>query len=77
MGQYGGYYNQYPGSSSFYSGYGGGGSYNRPGYSNYYPSSGGTSYGGYFWNSGQKQNINKYTVFLSSLLSLFIYLIIA
>jgi len=94
MGQYGSYYNQYPGSSSFYGGYGSGGYgggygsggygggygsggyYNRPGSSNYYPSGGGGNYyGGYFWNAGQKQNINMFTVFLSSLLTLVICLI--
>jgi len=97
-GQYSPYYNQYPGSSSFY-----GSSYNRPGgsySSNYYPSGGyggyggggyggggyggggyGGGYGGYsgygFWNAGQKQNINMFTIFLSSLLTLVIYLITA
>ncbi len=76
MGQYGAYYNQYPGSNSFYQGYNSGGNYNRPGaYSNYYPSSGTGYYGGSFWNAGQKQNINIFTVLLSSLLGLVIYLI--
>jgi len=77
LGQYGAYYNQYPGSNSFYSGYGSGYNNYRPGYaSNYYPSSG--SYygsGNSFWNGGQKQNINIFTVFLSSLLTLVICLI--
>lgn len=71
----GGYYNQYPGSNSFYPSYGAGSYNNRPGYSNYYPSSGSNMYGGYFWNAGHKQNINTFTVFLSSLLTLVIYLI--
>lgn len=72
LGQYGyGSYNQNP---SYYSGYNSGSYYNRPGYSNYYPSSG-SNYGGYFWNAGQKQNINKFTVFLSSMLTLLICLI--
>jgi len=72
MGSYGSSYNQYP-----YSGYN---AYNRPGSSNYYPSSGGVGYGGgygsggygsgYFWNAGQKQNVNIFAVFLSSLLAL-------
>ncbi|CAF1138791.1 unnamed protein product [Adineta steineri] len=81
-GQYGAYYNQYPGSSSFYGGYnsagynsGGYNSYNRPGYSNYYPSSGSNMYGGYFWNAGQKHNVNMFTVFLSSILTCIICLI--
>jgi len=80
MGQYGSsYQNQYPGAGNFYSGYGGSGygssSYNRPGYqSNYYPS-GGNNYGGYFWNAGQKQHANFFTVFLSSILALTICLI--
>ena len=78
MGQYGAYYNQNPGSSSFYGGYnsGGynsGGYNNRPGYSNYYPSSGGNNYGGYFWNAGQKQHMNKFTVFLSSIVLFVVY----
>lgn len=77
MGQYGNYYNPNQGSNSFYGGYGGG-SYNRPGgYSNYYPSSGSNYFGGggYYWNAGQKQNINMFTVFFSSLLTLIICLI--
>jgi hypothetical protein len=79
MGSYGSY-NQYPGSNSFYSGANTGGSYNRPGYSsNYYPSSGGNyggGYGqGYFWNAGQKQNVNIFTIFVSSLLALAVCLI--
>jgi hypothetical protein len=77
MGQYGAYYNQYPGSNSFYSGYNSGSNYQRPGYSsNYYPSSGQNYYGGGgFWNAGQKQNINMFSIFLSSLLTLVIGLI--
>ncbi|CAF1407718.1 unnamed protein product [Adineta ricciae] len=75
LGNYGAYYNQYPGSSSFYGGYNSGGYYNRPGYSNYYPSSGGNYYGGYYWAGGQKQNINKFTVFLSTILMLIMCLI--
>jgi len=103
LGQSGAYYNQYPGSSSFY-----GSSYNRPGYGGGgyggyggyggggyggggYGGYGGGGYGGggyggggiggyggyggYFWNAGQKQNINMFTVFLSSLLTLVICLI--
>ncbi len=76
-GQYGqgvGSYNQYPNSNSYYSGYNSGSSYNRPGYSSgysNYPS--GSNYG--FWNAGQKQNINKFTIFLSSSLALAICLI--
>ncbi len=65
---YGSYYNQYPGSSSFYSGSYGGNNYNRPGYGMNYPQS-----GGYLWNAGQKQIINIFTVFLSSLLGLVIF----
>lgn len=74
-GSYGSYYNQNPGSNSFYSNpnmnY-----YNRPGYgsnNNYYPGSG--TYGGQFWNAGQKQSINIFTVFFSSFLALVICLI--
>ena len=81
MGSYGAY-NQYPGSNSFYSGSNMGSSYNRPGYgssygsnsgSGYYPGSG--TYGGGFWNAGQKANVNIFTVFLSSFLALAICLI--
>ncbi len=58
MGQYGSYY-QNQGLNN----------YNRPGYSsNYNPS--GSNYGGYYWNAGQKQNVNMFTVFLSSVLAL-------
>lgn len=67
MGQYGGaYYNQNPGSGSFYSGYGSGSSYNRPGYSQY----GSSGYG--FWNAAQKQNVNLFTVLFSSFVALFL-----
>jgi hypothetical protein len=54
MGQYGSYY-QNQGLNN----------YNRPGYS-------GSNYGGggYYWNAGQKQNVNMFTVFLSSVLAL-------
>lgn len=72
-GQYGSYYNQYPGSSSFYQNYGSG--YRPNQYSsNYYPSSG-SYYGGYFWNSSSKNHLNKCTLFLSSLFTLIIYVI--
>ncbi|CAF3513866.1 unnamed protein product [Rotaria sp. Silwood1] len=76
IGHYGSYYNQNPGSYGYYSGYNSGSSYNRPGYygSNYYPSGGGNYYGGYFWNAGQKQNINMFVVFISLLGSLVICL---
>ena len=77
MGQYGSFYqNQYPSSGNFYSGSGYSGSnYNRPGYqSNYYPSSG--NYGGYYWNAGEKQIVNRFLVFLSSLLAVTICLIV-
>lgn len=73
MGSYGSYYNQYPGSNSFYSN-----SNNRPGYgynsgsNSYYPGSG--TYGG-FWNAGQKQTVNIFAVFLSSILAFAICLI--
>lgn len=72
-GQYGNNYNQYPGSSNYYSGYNMGGYNNRPGYyaSNYYPSAG-NYYGGYFWNNGKKQYINIFTLFLSLIFSLVI-----
>ncbi|CAF3322548.1 unnamed protein product [Rotaria sp. Silwood1] len=73
MGQYGGgsYSNPYSGSGGYYSGYGGGSYYNRPGYqSNPYQQGGGGYYGGYNWNAGQKQHINMFSVFLSSLLAL-------
>ena len=68
-GQYGAYYNQYPGSNSFYSGSSGMNNYNRPG-----NSYGGGS-GGYFWNAADKQQINLFTVFFSSILALAISLI--
>ena len=68
-GQYGAYYNQYPGSNSFYSGSSGMNNYNRPG--NSYGGSG----GGYFWNAADKQKINLFTVFFSSILALAISLI--
>ncbi|CAF1084251.1 unnamed protein product [Adineta ricciae] len=77
MGQYGSFYqNQYPSSGNFYSGSGYSGSnYNRPGYqSNYYPSSG--NFGSYYWNAGEKQIINRFLVFLSSLLAVTICLIV-
>lgn len=75
-GQFGGsYYNQYPGSNSFYQGYGS--SYNRPNYygSNYYPSSGSYGGGGYFWNSSSKNHLNQYTLFLSLLFTLLVYVV--
>lgn len=75
-GQYGGsYYNQYPGSNSFYQGYGS--SYNRPNNygSNYYPSSGSYGGGGYFWNSSSKNHLNQYTLFLSLLFTLLAYVV--
>lgn len=72
MGSYGSYYNQNP--NSYYGGYNSG--YNRPGYSNNYPSGSNYNYGsGYFWNAGQKQNVNTFIVFLSSFLALVICLI--
>ena len=76
MGAYGGYYNQYPGSNSFYGGYNSGGGYNnRPSYSASYwsPQSG----SGYFWNSGQGNRVNIGTILLSSLISFFCYSIFA
>lgn len=77
MGGSGGYYNQYPGSNSFYGGYnsGGGGYNNRPSYSASYwsPQSG----SGYFWNSAQGNRVNVVTILLSSLISVFLYSIFA
>ena len=70
MGSYGSYYNQYPGSNSFYSNQNnrpGGYGYNSGSNNNYYPGSG--TYGG-FWNAGQKHAVNTFTVFLSSFLAL-------
>ena len=84
MGGYGGsYYNQYPGSSSFYGGSNTGGYYNRPGSSSYgsgYGGSYGSNYGGaggYFWNAGQKQHVSMFTIFVSSLLALVVCFITA
>jgi hypothetical protein len=82
-GGYGSYYNQNPGSSNYYSGYNSG-SYNRPGgmyggggYGGGGYGGGGYGGGGYYWGGGQKQNINKFAVFFSSLLTVIIYLITA
>ena len=68
MGSYGGYYNQNPGSNSFYGGYNSGGGYNnRPGYSASYwsPQSG----SGYFWNAGEQHRVKAMTILLSSLIT--------
>ncbi|UJR33942.1 hypothetical protein I4U23_021360 [Adineta vaga] len=76
MGQYGSFYqnqNQNPSYGSSYSG-SFGSNYNRPGYQSNYPNSG-SNYGGYYWNASEKQIVNRFLVFLSSLLALSICLI--
>ncbi|CAF1274877.1 unnamed protein product [Rotaria magnacalcarata] len=71
LGQYGSSYNQYPSSGGYYSGYNSGSNYNPPGYSsNYQSGMGGSSYYANRWNAGQKQQVNMFSVFLSSLLAL-------
>ncbi|CAF4101147.1 unnamed protein product [Rotaria socialis] len=71
LGQYGSSYNQYPSSGGYYSGYNSGSNYNRPSYSsNYQSGMGGSSYYGNRWNAGQKQQVNTFSIFLSSLLAL-------
>lgn len=68
MGSYGGGY--YPGAGGYNTGYNTGNYYNRPGYQSNYPSGGGNYYGGSFWNAGQKQKMNIFTILLSSLFAL-------